>query len=82
VWRRSWAAIGDQCGKHFQQLMPINRATSQFKIDRDVIGNRGAGRQSLDVFGVGIDGSDEFFVIGPIAKGLDATSGRAGSDRD
>ena len=55
VGRRSRASTMQKRGEHLEQLLLVDRTTAEFEIDDNMVSNRCAGTQRLDVLGMGID---------------------------
>src|SRR6516162_4081776 len=57
---------------HLEQLALVDRAATQFEINRHMGADRRRGRKRLQVFGARVDGSGEFADIGKVSQSLDA----------
>src|SRR6516225_953835 len=64
-----------------EQLALVDRAPTQFEIDRHMRADRGRGRERLYIFRVRINGGCEFSDIGEVAQSLYSASGGAGAYR-
>ena len=75
-------AAGQKCADDLKELRLVDRAAVQLKIHRHVAGNRGRGRQRLDIGGHGVHGGDEFAYVRKVAQRLNAASRRTCADGD
>ena len=82
VRRRHRPASGEKGGDDLEKLTLVDRAAAQLEIDRHVIGDRGRGRERVDIVGPRIDDGRVFLHIREVAQRLDAAGGRAGADGD
>jgi hypothetical protein len=69
-----------KCTDDLQQLMLINRASTKFEVDLDMLADRGGFVQRFDVVGRSIDNGDELLDVFEISQRLDTASGGTGAN--
>jgi hypothetical protein len=70
----------DERTEDLDQLIFVDRASSQFEVDRYMVSDRSRCGQGLDVLGMRVNSSQKILVIGEIAEGLDPSRSRACPD--
>ena len=82
IGRNIRLASGQRCGDQFYELVFVDRTTTQFEIDGNVLRDRSRELQRADELRCGVHDPDELIDILPVTQSLNAAGRGTGPNRD